>query len=516
MKISLLTPTPPDISAFGTRAISAYLKAKGHRVVSIFLPGGIELLQHGKNVKYEYPDVVIEQLREIVSGSDLIGISFLSQYRDRAIQLSTCLKASSDAPVIWGGIHAEIRSEEALEYADGACLTEGESVMAMAVERIEAGKDLDGIPGLVIRKNGHATDPGIPSLIQDLDTLPFADFGTTDHWILDPIASRVEALNPDRLSRILPLMPLPGGDPISVFRTMTSRGCPHRCTYCANQIRADRHPGERYLRYRSPRHVLNEIHEVLERYSFIKGIHFIDDVFTAMPEDDLRELCEGIQHEFDMPYYAQISPSTLSEFQLDLLINTGLVFLEMGIQTGSRHALRMYNRSEDLEQTLEAAKLIFAKREKLLTPHYHVILDNPWESRDDVRQTLNFLTRIPGKYMLCLASLTFYPGTRLYEKAMSEGRITDEEREIYQKPFYIPKGRYLNYLVYVSDISWIPRGLLRFLGGWPAEILDRPVFNGVFDLARRITDKLRLLAKGASALSRGEFHRIFKYFRRIR
>ncbi len=69
--------------------------------------------------------------------------------------------------------------------------------------------------------------------------------------------------------------------------------------------------------------------------------------------------------------------------------------------------------------------------------------------------------------------------------------------------FSFPKGRYLNYLIYLTDITWIPRPLLRFLGGFPAGLLDRPVFDDVFDICRRITDGLRLIAKGFGRFTQG-------------
>ncbi|MBN1355446.1 B12-binding domain-containing radical SAM protein [bacterium] len=515
MKIALLTPTPPDISAFGIRALSAYLKRDGHDVTCIFLPGGIEKLRHGKAYRYEIPSRAMERIRGVVSDARLIGIACMSNYRDRAVQLSRRLK-DTGAFIVWGGIHAEVRPDDALSASDGVCLTEGESVMKELIRRLETGVALTDIPGLALRGGPGPDEIACPPLIADLDSLPFADFGVENHWVLDPAAGQINPLTPERLAQIMPLMPAPGGGAMTVYRIMASRGCPHRCSYCANRAKADRHPGQKYLRFRSPGHVLDELKQVIRTYPFIQGIHFFDDVFTAMPEEDLKELCRRYETEIGLPYYLQVSPSTLTREQLELFLDTGMVFIEMGIQTGSPRIQSMYHRPETPGQILDAARLIHRFRSRLITPHYHVILDNPWESRDDVRATLTLLTRIPGKFKLCLASLTLYPGTEVYEQAVSENLIRDEEREIYRKPFYIPKGRYLNYLIYLTDIHWIPRSLLRWLGTWPAELFDRPVFGPLFDLKRRITEMLRLAAKGVSAVAHGRFDRIGKYFRRVK
>jgi radical SAM superfamily enzyme YgiQ (UPF0313 family) len=515
MIVSLLTPTPPDISAFGLRALSAFLKKEGHEVRSVFLPGGIEKLRHGSSYQYAYTDSVMDQIRNIVAGSNLIGISCMSQYRDRAVQLSKNLR-DTGAFILWGGIHSEVKPEDCLEVADGVCLTEGEYVLKGVIHCLETGASLSDVPGLAVRDGKKPDDAECPPLIADLDSLPFVDFSLENHWILDPVANDVKPLTKPLLGHVLPLMPAPGGGGLTVYRIMASRGCPHRCSYCANRVKADRHPGQKYLRFRSPEHVMEELRQVTRMYPFIKGIHFFDDVFTAMPPDDLETLCRMYKKEIGLPYYLQVSPSTLTPGQMELFLDTGMVFIELGIQTGSPQIQTMYHRPETPEQILDACRLIDRYRSQLITPHYHVILDNPWETRDDVRATLDLLTRVPGRFKLCLASLTMYPGTEVYRKALSEGLIQDEEMEIYRKPFYIPKGRYLNYLIYLTDIHWIPRGLLRWLGGWPATIFDRPVFGPLFDLKRRITDKLRLAAKGVSALFRGEFGRIGRYFKRVK
>lgn len=516
MKISLLTPTPPDISAFGIRALSSFLKNAGHQVQLIFLPGGIDLLKHGGEYQYRYSTHALDQILNVLSGSQVIGFSFMSQYRDRAIQLTKAVRNAMSTFIIWGGIHPEVCPEEALKYADGVCMTEGETVLLELVNTLDKHQDTSKIPGLWTLRNGKAVHTEYPALISDLDTLPFCDFGLTDHYLLNPVTDHLEPMSMELLRRTMPLMPALGGGALTVYRIMTSRGCPHRCTYCANRIKAERHPSETYLRFRSPDHVLSELQTVTADYPFIEGIHFFDDVFTAMKPKDLENLCHQYKETIDLPYYAQISPAIFSKTQLELFLDTGLVFLEMGIQTGSPSIRSRYCRPETNENILNAATLLHEHRTKLVTPHYHVILDNPWESRNDVRQTLNLLTQVPGKFKLCLASLTFYPGTDLYYQALKEGIIKDEEKDIYRKPFYIPKGRYLNYLIYLTDIIWIPRSFLRWMGNVPSIFLDRPFFGAIFDIARRVTDNLRLLAKGLGALFKGEFKRISAYFRRVR
>ena len=516
--ISLITPTPPDISAFGVRALSADLKRHGYFVRCIFLPGGIGKLKHGGKYTYQYSDSLLYQIENVVADSTIIGLSFMSQYRDRAIQITEYLKSRLNSFFVWGGIHAEALPEDALKYANAACIDEGENALRELAERLAQKQAVDDIDGLVTSRDHLEEKLTNCRLIRDLDALPHLDIGPDNHWVLDPIEDMLKPMDNALMESIMPLMPAMGGGALKVYRTMTSRGCPHRCTYCANRIKAERHPGEQYLRFQSPEHVLGELQMAVNQYPFIQGIHFFDDVFTAMPEAQLETLCRLVRDEIGLPFYAQASPATITRNQVEMMIENGLVFLDMGIQTGSEKIRRIYKRPETNDQILEGTVIIdeYRRAGKLLKPHYHVILDNPWSSLHDERQTLNLLTRIPGKFKLCLASLTFYPGTDLNLMAAKAGLIQDIEQEIYRKPFYIPKGRYINYLIYLADITWIPRHLLRILGRGPARIFDRPVWGGFFDLARRITDKLRLWGKGANAILHGQFGRIFNYFKKVK
>ncbi len=60
-----------------------------------------------------------------------------------------------------------------------------------------------------------------------------------------------------------------------------------------------------------------------------------------------------------------------------MFIETGLVFIEMGIQTGSDTIRKLYQRPESNETILNGTRLVHEFHHRLLKPHYHVILDNP-------------------------------------------------------------------------------------------------------------------------------------------
>ena len=79
MKISLIS-VHPDLQSFGIRSISACLKQEGHDVDLIFL--------QDREFKDKYLDKTMDDLGKLVKGSDLIGITLMTNFWDAAIQVT--------------------------------------------------------------------------------------------------------------------------------------------------------------------------------------------------------------------------------------------------------------------------------------------------------------------------------------------------------------------------------------------------------------------------------------------
>jgi radical SAM superfamily enzyme YgiQ (UPF0313 family) len=509
MKISLITPTPPDISAFGVRSLSAYLKAAGYRTQCLFLPGGIEHLRNQKEYIYQYPRGVIDQIIEICSDSDLIGISFMTQYFDRAVQITQTLKEHTNCPIVWGGVHPTAKPLEGLEYADLVCVGEGEITLLELVKRLEKGEDYTDIPNLWIKTGAKIIQNPTGLIVQELDKLPFMDYDLEGHYIYEPFQEKILPLNSELLKKVLPLSPYFANKMLITYRTLTSRGCPHRCTYCASSAKLN-------LRRRRVKNVIEELEIITHKYPFIQAISFFDDTFFAAKNGYFKEFSELYKERIGLPFHAQGSPTTINKEKLDYLVQAGLVATEMGIQTASPRIKKIYRREESNESIWRTASLLQNYRDKMLPPRYHIILDNPWETSDDVLETLKLILRLPRPFKLCLSSLIFFPGTELYEKAWAEGLIQDEKKEIYRKPFYYPKGSYLNILIYLAGFRYFPRWLLKLLSqNGLLCLLDRRRFTKFYEKLYEFLEKICLLGRGCKALCRGDFLRILKYLKTI-
>ena len=53
----------------------------------------------------------------------------------------------------------------------------------------------------------------------------------------------------------------------------------------------------------------------------------------------------------------------------------------------------------------------------------YIILDSPWDTDENLIETLMFLSKLPTPYQITIFSLVFFPGTDTYRKAKKEGII---------------------------------------------------------------------------------------------
>lgn len=510
MNITLITPTPPDINAFGTRIISSILKKEGFRTKIIFLPGGIEHLRFDSSYIYQYPEHTLRQITDLCRDADLVGFSLMSLYFDRAVQVSRHLRDQLRVPIIWGGVHPTYRPEQSLEYADMICIGEGERAVVELTKRMSRGEQPRDVPGCWFNNDGAIIRNGPAPIVENLDELPFVDYDLGDHYVFQWRSGDIVRIDESIMKEQFLRLPYFNDRHLIAYRIMTSRGCPHKCSYCASSATMR-------LRRRSVDNVMRELEEILRRFPYVEVISLFDDTFFAAPVEYFEEFRNQYKKRIGLPLHAQCSPTTLTERKLDLLLDAGLYYTEMGIQTGSDRIKKMYRRMDSNEKMIEAAGLLDRRRSAMLVPDYHIILDNPWETTEDVLATLRLLLRLPGKYKLQLSSLIFFPGTELNDRARREGILKDELNEVCRKPFTHPNGTYLNYLIFLAGFPAVPRWLLKFLSrDGIVKALHSQEPSRLYHVLVNMTNKIRLALKGVKAVLTGNIGRIINYFRLAR
>jgi radical SAM superfamily enzyme YgiQ (UPF0313 family) len=129
--------------------------------------------------------------------------------------------------------------------------------------------------------------------------------------------------------------------------------------------------------------------------------------------------------------------------------------------------LEIYKRPIPHKKAEEAVRIIERHKDRLKRHHYDFIVDNPWETDEENLKTLRFLLTIPRPWAINIQSLTFFPGTELYERAKREGIVTDNFRDIYNKSYKTYRSTYINRLFYFFCQSQLPVWMLSlFVNKW--------------------------------------------------
>jgi radical SAM superfamily enzyme YgiQ (UPF0313 family) len=190
------------------------------------------------------------------------------------------------------------------------------------------------------------------------------------------------------------------------------------------------YPGQKVVRKRSVDNIINEFSEIKERFPIITRFQLFDDCFTMLPEETLRDFCTKYKKTIGMPLIVPgASPSTLNREKMAMLVDAGTVFVRMGIQTGSERTKQLYKRNFSNEHLLEVAKIINEHKDKIELPMYDLIVDNPYETDEDVIDTLMFMSKLPVPFSINLHSLFLFPGTPLYETVKQDGRLDEFTRD---------------------------------------------------------------------------------------
>jgi anaerobic magnesium-protoporphyrin IX monomethyl ester cyclase len=271
---------------------------------------------------------------------------------------------------------------------------------------------------------------------------------------------------------------------IRTYSTFPTRGCPYKCSYCINSYLNSLYPGSKPVRKRSAENVIAELEYMKSRLPFMHAIKFDDDAFFVQKDEEIEQFAALYKQRVGMRLFvAGATPATLSRRKLDAMVDCNIITIRMGIQSFSENSKAIYNRKHSNARILEATDLLadYASR-FVLPPRYDIILDNPWESDEDVVETIRHLARIKQPYKLSVFSLRFFPGSDLYDAAVREGIIrVDEDLSDHWASYHDSSEKYLNRVVYLlSNVSRtgfaVPRWYVDFMCS--PKVRNAPPFVG--------------------------------------
>jgi len=314
--------------------------------------------------------------------------------------------------LILGGHHASLNSEEVVKdnVFDAICIGEGERPIVQLANQLESDGDWPkAINNLWIRDQvqGSLTRNETGILVEDLDTLPLINRTLWDKWIAAP--EDYPAL-------------------------LLGRGCPFKCTYCANHAMARLAEGK-YVRFRSPENIVSELKSIRSQYPGTKRIYLEVETFGANRKasyaifDALAEFNRTLEQPIRFGVNLALTSNFMQNSQrihetLSKASEANIRSINIGLESGSERMrkdvlIRPKYTNDELVEFCHVAK------DYDIDIIFFVLMGLPEETIKDYMETIKTARRAQPK--TCYVSIFFpYLGTDLATHAMHTGLIQQE------------------------------------------------------------------------------------------
>ena len=391
-----------DCNLLGIRYLSATLKSHGYDTNLIFLKN-FNSYSVDDPTAMEY-ELLYSKIKEL--NPSYVGISVMSSfYLSVAKRIAKEIKEAFGLKIICGGAYATLFPEKCLEFADVVFRGECESAILEFTDAIENGQPYDHIDNIATMQADGAKINDLRMLDTNLSWLPHPDFGGENMYYI----------NSNYISK---------GDPQArshSYELTTSRGCPNKCSYCSTGSIRKLHEGKGpYIRQRSVDDVMAELLDVKKKNPGLQKLRFWDEIFPWNREWVL-EFAKAYKEKIGLPFEAWGHPRITSDpVCIKAMVDAGLSKMVIGIQSGCPTVRKdIYLRDETQEQIFGCAKALSDGKVPLVI--YDFILGHPFETSEDLRETLELCRKLAKPFRLQLHGLSFLPGTPIEEIAVERG-----------------------------------------------------------------------------------------------
>jgi len=393
----------------------------------------ISLLQIGAYIKEKGYDVSIldgfiscdnkqDFLREIKKAKpELIGMTCMSTNFLFASDLSRIIKKRfPEIILVIGGSHITYSPIDIKETRfDYGIIGDGEDTFLDLLTILSIKKDVNDLPGLVIKKGNKITTTSGIVYNQDLDKYPVPDYS-----LLTSLEDYPTSIINSKDSKGLTII--------------TSRGCPFRCIYCTYS------KNNRPYVTNSANYVIEEIKTYTKKHG-VKNFSFGDDNFMH-DKERVKEICKKIiENKLDISWSCQARANTIDKELLDLIKKAGCWQISFGIETGDKEILKIIKKGTTNDIIIKAINL--THKAGIRTKGFFII-GLPGDTKESIRRTINFAKSLPLDIAIFFL-LSINKGTTLYDMFESYGKNEYLEDAFIKQSdnIFVPKGLTKKYLI---------------------------------------------------------------------
>jgi len=322
----------------------------------------------------EVPDP--RALDELPNGFDLVAISSYSAQILEAYDLADRYREAG-VPVVMGGPHVTVLPEEAGQHCDAVVVGEGEPCWNRILSDCEAHR-----------------------LKAIYDARPF------DYDLAEAPVPAFELLDIEQYNRLT---------------VQASRGCPHRCEFCASSVLLT----GRY-KQKPVDNVVREIDRILEIWER-PFIEFADDN-ALVNRSYWKELLTRVRAK-RLRWFAETDLSVARDPELlDLMRESGCAQVLIGLESPVEEGLAGLELASDWKRKRfpDYRDAIREIQSRGITVNGCFVIGLDGHTPDIFGQVFEFV-RDSGLYEVQITILTPFPGTPLYDRLAEEGRILEPE-----------------------------------------------------------------------------------------
>lgn len=309
-------------------------------------------------------------------------------------------------PIVAGGSFPAVDPAAGLSLpgVQAVAIGEPDASLVTYLERIKDPAVGQVVLGVWLRDEKGLAQPKLPSLVEDLDSLPFAQRDLFNY------AQQVRQTGEIELA--------------------VGRGCPQHCSYCPNDRLAGLYEdASTWVRRRSPENVLAEIARLRSQYEGVRLVRFLDHAF-ALDADWLAGFLEAYTPQCGLPFRCHLRANAAPPETVQRLAAAGCRFVDVEVISGSdfirNEILGMELSGEQIRDTFAWLKAAGSRARAI------VYLGAPYESEASLADTRALLLELKPD-LVDVRPYYPWPGTAARELCHEQGWLHARGEEQFRR-----------------------------------------------------------------------------------